>query len=154
MIVKYTNFSDGIHQFALTESAKKLELAAPFFGNVEINCKMDKSPHQIVLDCDLLLHSKLICDRCAQEFESDLTNHFQISYLFSKESQKVDDFNFKFLSPDQNKIDITEDVFEYADLSIPMKKLCCDDCKGLCPTCGTNLNVKKCSCKKEIIQDV
>ncbi|MCL6098164.1 MAG: DUF177 domain-containing protein [Bacteroidetes bacterium] len=115
---------------------------------------MDKSPHQIVLDCDLLLHTKLICDRCTQEFNSDLTNHFQISYLFSKESQKVDDFNFKFLSPVQDKIDITSEIFEYAELSIPMKTLCRDDCKGLCPKCGTNLNLKKCSCKNEKMQDV
>ena len=154
MIIKYTNFSDGIHQFELTETAKKLKLEEPFFGNVQINCKMDKSPHQIVLDCDLLLHAKMICDRCAQEFESDLRSHFQISYLFSKESQKNDDYNFKFLSMVQDKIDIADDVFEYAELSVPMKRLCRADCKGLCTNCGTNLNEKKCSCKPEIVHDV
>ena len=154
MIIKYTNFSDGIHQFTQTETVKNLKLEEPFFGNVEVSCKMDKSPHQIVLDCDLLLHTKLICDRCTQEFNSDLTNHFQISYLFSKESQKVDDFNFKFLSPVQDKIDITGEIFEYAELSIPMKTLCREDCKGLCPKFGTNLNLKKCSCKNEKVQDV
>ena len=41
---------------------------------------------------------------------------------------------------------VTEDIF----LSLPTKILCSEDCKGLCPKCGVNLNLGKCSCKKEI----
>ncbi|MGB9809870.1 MAG: YceD family protein, partial [Caldanaerobacter sp.] len=36
-------------------------------------------------------------------------------------------------------------------LSLPMKFLCKEDCKGLCPICGTNLNYGSCSCKREDI---
>ena len=32
-------------------------------------------------------------------------------------------------------------------LTLPMKPLCSDDCKGLCPVCGTNLNRGTCDCK-------
>ncbi|MCX6168019.1 MAG: hypothetical protein NTX65_01665 [Ignavibacteriales bacterium] len=56
MIIKYTTFSDGIHNFQLSAPVKKLGLEELFFGNVEVDCKMDKSHHQIVLDCDLLVH--------------------------------------------------------------------------------------------------
>jgi len=32
-------------------------------------------------------------------------------------------------------------------LSLPMKPLCSEGCKGLCPVCGTNLNRNTCDCK-------
>ena len=34
-------------------------------------------------------------------------------------------------------------------LALPMKPLCGDDCKGLCPVCGTNLNRGTCDCKRD-----
>jgi len=154
MIIKYTNFSDGVHQFRLSENVEKLGLENLFFGSVFLDCKMDKSPHQIVLSCEISAKSKLVCDRCSQEYEADLKNSFLLSFLFSKSGNRSDDFNVRYLSPEQDKIDLTKDVFEYAELSIPMKNLCKDDCKGLCPHCGTNLNFKQCNCKIEIENDV
>ena len=154
MIIKYTNFSDGIHEFQLSDSAKNLGLEEKFLGSVVVNCKMDKSPHQIVLGCDLEITAKLACDRCGKEIEKNFTNHFQISYLFSRNSEKNDDFNLKFLSPEQDKINITEDVFEYSELALPMKILCNDECKGICPTCGKNLNEEVCNCEPELEKDI
>lgn len=37
----------------------------------------------------------------------------------------------------------------YIILSLPMKQICTKDCKGLCPGCGNNLNIKECQCTKE-----
>lgn len=185
MIIKYTNFLDGIHEFQFSEPVKNLRfpesarslrssagilrkspsdlrespsdlplLEAEFFGDVDVKCKMDKSAHQIVLDCDILVHSKMICDRCAIEYETNLTNHFQISYLFSQGIIDSDEYNVKYISPEEDKINIKNDVYEYVELSIPLKKLCKEDCKGLCPHCGKNLNEEKCNCKDEITHDV
>lgn len=50
---------------------------------------------------------------------------------------------------DQDFIDISNDVREYAMLAIPMKNLCKEDCKGLCPRCGKDLNTEQCSCETE-----
>jgi len=52
---------------------------------------------------------------------------------------------------DADNIDVTNDVREFALLSVPMKNLCKDDCKGLCSKCGTDLNISKCTCSKEEI---
>lgn len=67
---------------------------------------------------------------------------------------KSDEYNVKYLSPDQEKIYLKEDIYEYAELSIPLKRLCKDDCKGLCPHCGKNLNEETCNCKDEKTHDV
>ncbi|GBD11495.1 hypothetical protein HRbin23_01162 [bacterium HR23] len=43
-------------------------------------------------------------------------------------------------------LDLTEVIRQYALVSIPMKPLCRADCRGLCPTCGANLNRGPCAC--------
>ena len=43
-------------------------------------------------------------------------------------------------------LDLTEAVRQYALLALPMKPLCRQDCAGLCPTCGRNLNQGGCDC--------
>jgi uncharacterized protein len=148
MIIKYTNFSNGVHEFRLSETVKRLGLDEMFLGDADLDVKMDKSSHQIVLDCDLTVKIKFECDRCDNKTEQELKNHFQISYIFASEKIESDDFNLKILSPEEDKIDLREDVFEYAELSVPLKKLCNEDCKGLCSSCGKDLNTGPCSCEK------
>ena len=45
-----------------------------------------------------------------------------------------------------DSIDLTSTVFRNILAAMPMKVVCSDDCKGLCPVCGQNLNVKDCGC--------
>jgi uncharacterized protein len=47
------------------------------------------------------------------------------------------------------KLAISDILREQILLALPMKVLCTVDCKGLCPTCGTNLNSGACGCSKE-----
>ncbi|MDH7604042.1 MAG: DUF177 domain-containing protein [Melioribacter sp.] len=154
MIIKYTNFSDGIHQINFVEPVESLGLEESFFGNVVVNCRMDKSAHQIVIDFDVEANSHLICDRCNSQYDAKLINHFQLSYLFVKDAARLEEYDVKYLSPDEDKINIDQDVFDYVELSIPMKKLCREDCKGLCPKCGTNLNESQCNCNLDINNDI
>lgn len=46
-------------------------------------------------------------------------------------------------------IDLTEDVREEILLSVPSRFKCSDDCKGLCPGCGADLNSERCKCRKK-----
>ncbi len=154
MIIKYTNFSDGIHQIIFDEPVEKVGLEELFFGNVQVDCRMDKSQHQIVLNCEAVVNSKMVCDRCNSEFNTKLYANFQLSYIFSKNPVVSEDYNVKYISADQDKIDISKDVYEYTELSIPMKKLCSDECKGLCSVCGINMNQGKCDCHLEKTNDI
>jgi uncharacterized protein len=147
VIIKYTNYADGIHLIEFSKSAKKLGLNEPFCGEVLLNCKMDKSQRQIVLFCDVTLDTQFICDRCAIDFRRDLKNHFQNIYLFEKREDNVEDSDVYYLSPDKDTIELNSDIIEYANLSIPLKNLCKEDCKGLCIKCGVNLNDLSCDCK-------
>ena len=48
------------------------------------------------------------------------------------------------------KLDLAQLTWEDLLLFLPSKLLCRDDCKGICPQCGKNLNEGTCECKKEI----
>lgn len=150
MIIKFRSYSDDVHYINLFKSSEKLGLEEPFFGNVLLNCKMDKAHHQIILGCELTVNAKMTCDRCNESFETTFSNNFQSIFFFKKDDASGDYSNIHYLNPDSDKIDLTEEVIDYARLSIPLKVLCSEDCKGLCPKCGINLNKNKCKCKSEI----
>lgn len=153
MIIKFTNYADGIHELDFHQKSAELGLSKQFFGDVDIYVKMDKSFHQIVLSISVDLHAKLQCDRCTKEYEEDINLEFSSIYLF-EQNDKDDDTEVHFLTPDDDKIDIRPDVLDYAELSLPMKKLCDDDCKGICSGCGVDLNENECKCGDEKINPV
>lgn len=151
MIIKHTNYSEGIHYIDFDETAEEVGLGEPFLGDVKLRVKMDKSRTQIVLDCDLDTEAKLMCDRCNEEFVADLNKKFKLVYLFDAQSVNSETPDLYYISPETDKINLDPDVRDYAILSIPMKNLCSENCKGLCPHCGTNLNIGVCECGKDEI---
>ncbi|HPN38638.1 MAG TPA: DUF177 domain-containing protein [Melioribacteraceae bacterium] len=150
MIIKFTNYIDGIHEFCFNVKAKELGLPEEFTNGVQVEVIMDKSIHQIVLDCKLKSVALLNCDRCTESFNLNINTEFRLVYLFKlKIKDEGENLNLIYLSLDETKIDITEEVKEYCMLAIPLKLLCKEDCKGLCSSCGINLNLETCNCKKE-----
>ncbi len=145
MIIKITNFSVGVHELFFENSVNELKLGEPFIDKVKINCMMDKAPHQIILNCKLTIIAEFNCDRCNTEYKSELVSEFSSVYLFNEEADNKD-LEVHVLSSNDDKIDITEEVVDYAKLTLPMKNLCKDECEGLCTTCGINLNSSKCNC--------
>lgn len=148
MEIKFTNFNDGVHNFDLSEPVKNLKLSEPFEGDLKLDVKMDKSLHQIVLNCDLTVSAKFECDRCTKDVEREYNKHFVMTYLFG-EPVENDQVDLIVLSKESDKIYLDEEAVEYALLAVPMKKLCNDDCKGLCSKCGKDLNDGPCDCKVE-----
>jgi len=67
-------------------------------------------------------------------------------------SREVATGDFRFFvetPPGMEVCDISDDVRTEITLALPMNLLCRDDCRGLCPECGADLNFEKCSCRRE-----
>ena len=67
-------------------------------------------------------------------------------------SREVATGDFQFFvetPPGMETCDISDEVRTEITLALPMNLLCKDDCRGLCPGCGADLNREKCSCKPE-----
>ena len=61
-----------------------------------------------------------------------------------------DDLHLFFeIADGQEILEVDEDIRAELLLDLPMNPLCSEDCEGLCPVCGTNLNRASCSCVKE-----
>ncbi len=146
MFFKYTNFDDGLHQIQLKKSAIELGVNPPFVGEVVVNCSIDKSVRQIVLNCEAECDAEFTCDRCNDVYTETLIIDFTLVKVFNPVNAEHENNNIEYLAPDITNIDITKELIEFLYFSVPMKKLCSDECKGLCMKCGTNFNHKTCNC--------
>jgi uncharacterized metal-binding protein YceD (DUF177 family) len=72
--------------------------------------------------------------------------YFPITDVVTGASLSLPDEPGCFTIDENNILDLTEAVRQYALLATPMKPLCHQDCSGLCPTCGGNLNQASCNC--------
>jgi len=94
---------------------------------------------------------ELPCSRCLEPFEVPVDAEFDLRYQPQVENTgegereiAEDDLTTAFYQHDQ--IDLGQLMREQLYLSLPMKPLCSDDCRGLCAICGTNLNRSACTC--------
>jgi uncharacterized protein len=151
MYIKISNLSDGVHNFTFDESVNKLWLVETFFGRFKADFELNKSHSQIILNAEISTKAHFECDRCGKEFLSDLHNQYQVVYLFGAKPEGELTDNVLYIPADADRIFIDNDLRDFAVLSIPMKKLCTADCKGLCFKCGKDLNEGECGCEKENI---
>ena len=100
-----------------------------------------------LLSLDLTASTTLdaVCDRCGKAFLQDKT--VSCSYILAEELQNEDSDEIVLLEDGQ--VDAGELARETFILEMDTKTLCSEDCKGLCPRCGADLNLGPCSCKKE-----
>ena len=92
----------------------------------------------IVATVDLDVPVHLTCNRCLVEWEARLPARF-VHVFADRLDEEADP-----IQPD-GSIDLSEVVHDEAVLALPMTPLCRPDCAGLCPVCGTDLNVEPCS---------
>ena len=100
-----------------------------------------------VLKLEGLLQAEMtcICDRCGTEFESIKETPLDATIV---EEDSEDNPELFVLEGDE--IDLSEILSTCFILDMETKFLCREDCKGLCSTCGKNLNLGPCECRKPI----
>ena len=92
------------------------------------------------------------CSRCLSLFENDLTGDLSFSVRMQevKPAQAYDEEGeIFFVRSGEPILELNEIIRQSLILSLPLKPLCHQDCKGLCPNCGVNLNEESCDCKDE-----
>jgi uncharacterized protein len=98
---------------------------------------------------------EVACSRCLEPFRIPVDSSFDLLFLpaggagSSGRDHELgeDDIGVSFYKDDE--IDLGDVIREQCYLALPMKPLCREDCKGLCPICGINRNLATCECKTE-----
>lgn len=88
-----------------------------------------------------------VCDRCAEDFERKYS--FDLSKIVVQRLENEDDSD-DYIVVENNVLDLDDLVYQEIQLFLPQKLLCKEDCKGLCPKCGKNLNSGDCDCKADV----
>lgn len=118
----------------------------------------DKSPvhltltnlgsRKLRLEAQFMVELAVPCDRCL----TDVKHRYEIQVDKrldageSEDEENLDDVNYM----KEYNLDIDMLVYEEVSVRLPMKNLCKEDCKGICPVCGTNLNHKECGCDRKV----
>jgi len=86
-----------------------------------------------------------VCARCLEEFEYPVQKQIQANLTEGGEGENPDGYFLQGDKIDANEIIVTEFILDLDD-----RLLCREDCKGLCESCGSDLNTGPCSCEAKI----
>lgn len=120
---------------------------------VKAKLRIDKVGSEVFAKGEVGAEIELQCSRCLRKFPKDIAVSISVVYhpleeLAGEEKHEIkeDELDMGFYKGDE--LDIYDLVQEQIMLSVPMKPLCSEACKGLCPKCGADLNATTCSCEK------
>ena len=89
------------------------------------------------------------CDRCLDEVKTHFDIDIDCYVIPNKESDGIEDDEQSFM--DGCILDVDKLITNEIVVALPSKVLCKEDCRGLCTTCGTNLNHGSCDCDKHSV---
>jgi uncharacterized protein len=126
-------------------------------GEVEVEGTVEKAGQGYLLEGSIRGEAKLRCVRCLGEFPFAVAERFELQLVPFAEVPRFEEHRLGrgelavrfYTAP---ALDLAELVGEQVELAVPMKPLCNEDCQGLCPRCGRNLNEGSCTCPKNADQ--
>ncbi len=89
-----------------------------------------------------------VCDRCLADFTCGFETVVEIVVLRDPTSNE-DELDSWVIHERSSEVDLDESLREAALLGLPLKFLCADTCRGLCPQCGANRNRESCACAQD-----
>lgn len=125
--------------------------------DVDVRCIVKRIRENVFIDGALETVVASNCCRCLDITQLPVKSAFRYTFVPAKDSDAgeeelaPEDLEYGYYENDV--IDLDAIIFEQIMLQIPMKVLCTDTCKGLCPHCGNNLNTAQCDCHKDFINE-
>ena len=149
------SLAEGSNEIEFQVQPKEVDIENCIAGNnIECSIVLNKNKSEVSFEGKISFTLEIECSRCFKPFTLD-KNNILSAYFVKKESKKkaeTEHLSTKDVLTeyyDNDLINIAPILHDAIALSIPMKPLCSSNCKGLCPLCGVNLNIEKCSCKNE-----
>jgi uncharacterized protein len=129
-------------------------------GPVTFDGVLQKKDQRFRLKGRIKAALELACGRCAEMFQLPIDTEVDLTYVPQPSAQpqshaghakgtdeiELQDEDLTTAYYRDHVLDLAEMLREQFYLAMPMRPLCREDCKGLCPHCGTNLNTATCDC--------
>ena len=132
-------------QFEMDLSGLDFDGRTPVSRPVAVTGCVRNSADLVTLSMTIRTTLDAVCDRCGREFLQDK----EVEYRCMLAEELQNEENDEIVLLEDGKTDAGELARTALILGMDSKTLCSEDCKGLCPRCGADLNLGPCSCKKE-----
>jgi uncharacterized protein len=133
---------------------RECEFTAP----IRIHLKAARIGEMVEVEGNLETTIRLTCGRCLTEFVGPLATDFAITYVREAHGLPATDAPAEGRAAAEDagligfrgeEIDLTEGIQEQVVLSLPLRPLCREECKGLCAACGADRNAGECDCHRQ-----
>lgn len=122
---------------------------------VDVQCQITKTSDTVFVKGNLSALLGIACSRCLEEADLSVEGDFCYTLVplrpETKEEVELQAQELEISYYQGDFIDFAPIICEQIILQIPIKPLCFEECKGLCPHCGINLNVASCNCHLEFV---
>lgn len=132
--IEMTSFSNGMEEYPIVEKSP----AAFRLSNIEKGKARVEGNAKVVL--------RMNCSRCLKEVEEEISLDFFREVFAPDEIAESTDEKSDQTFMDGYQLDVEDLIKSEILLSLPMKVLCREDCKGICTMCGKDLNEGECGC--------
>lgn len=118
-------------------------------GPLEYALTAQASNRTITVAGELNAKLRLLCSRCLAPIDENFDIPFEERFQVMRETDPEPDDDDDFIPVTEERIELRPFLEEELVVHLPLAPLCSEDCKGLCPECGTNRNEQTCNCRTE-----
>lgn len=134
-------------EFEFSMKDTEIDGFLPFVSPIKVKAELRSFAGAAELEATLSYDFSMPCSRCMEE---TLTSYDQkVSHTLVRTLENEEDDDDSYIQVENEAIDLAELFYTDIILDLPVKYLCDEDCKGLCSTCGTNLNKGSCNCSND-----
>lgn len=164
MKVRTEHIRETVRQFVFQEPAtafpvlEEMERAGEcrFTGPVNVEVTAGREMDHFRVEGSLSVPVSLTCSRCLTEFGWTVSSQFTIFFREEQGGGPAEEEEVELAERDLvsatfqgDEIDLLPEIGEQVALTVPLKPLCRESCKGLCPSCGGDRNTTACACGQE-----
>ncbi|UCD81113.1 MAG: DUF177 domain-containing protein [Desulfobacterales bacterium] len=130
-----------------------------FSAPIKTSLRVIRIADRVEVEGDVRTAVRLPCGRCLKSFETSLKSHFALTYTTRREEvEGMTEQDEVELHPEQinriyfqgETINLRDAIQEQVIMAFPLRALCSETCRGLCPQCGADLNAVDCGCSRRL----
>lgn len=156
LVLNLDELEEGITRLNFQVGAEEIELSDAYFSfprPFQVELDVHRTFENFTVNGRIRCCIKGECCRCLidveQPLEAPLKLLFQRKQATDEELEALaEEVEVEIISPGIQELDLTSRLLETIAVELPVRVYCKEDCKGLCPSCGHDLNEGACSCGK------
>jgi uncharacterized protein len=150
-ILDLATLKPTLNRVEVEASAREVGLPDPEWpGGVRGDFRVEKSGVRVTVRGTVTSAAHLECVRCLRPFDLAVVADFTVFAEQSGKARRAEQADLErdhhMLFHDGRRLDLRESVRESLLLELPITPYCREDCPGLCPKCGADLNDGPCGC--------